>query len=438
MALVDVARWIVGLIISLGIINALARFYYEYEEQEKRNLVISSAYWVAFTILVVFSPVLHLLSPFLSKGLFHTDQYAGVFSVALLALLFGLITDIGMDYLRIQAESVKYVKISLIRMVFLISCNVFFVVYLKKGVIGVYYATLLSSIIFSLLLAFLSLRRTGIGFSISITRDMVFFAFPLIFSSIFRGIINESDKLFINYFFSPFETGLYAIAQKVGTAIHSLITSPFLQTFLPRRFQIMKRKDARQSYSDILTYYLVAICAIGMLIALFSHQIIHLMTTEQYYGAAKFIPAIVLSMIIFGLKYHFETGIAIAKKTRYIAYVNGIAMGVNVLLNWLLISHYGILGAVISMNCSYLVTTILTLFFAQKTYPIPFDYKKIILIFTSSIVIFIVSIFVPVDNLIVNTILKLLLYFIFVSLFFICKILPQEIVAKIRNLLPAY
>jgi len=71
MALIDVARWMVGLIISLGIINALSRFYYEYEEQQKRNLVISSAYWIAFAVLIIFSPVLHHASPYLSTLIFQ-------------------------------------------------------------------------------------------------------------------------------------------------------------------------------------------------------------------------------------------------------------------------------------------------------------------------------------------------------------------------------
>ena len=432
MALVDLVRWVIGLIISLGVIDSIARFYYEYQDLKTRNTVISSAYWITVVLIIVSYPILHYISPFLSSLVFHTMEYSKIFYIALLALLFGLLTDIGISYLRIRALSVKYVKINLVRMVFTIICNIFFVVYLETGIIGIFYANLLSSIVFSLFLALIVLKETGFGFSIHISKEMICFSFPLIFSSISRGIVNESDKLFINYFFSPIETGLYTIAQKFGTAIHSLITSPFLQAYLPRRFEIMKNAEAKQEYSKILTYYSIAICSIGLLVSMFSTEILLVMTTEQYHDAAKFIPAIVLSMIIFGFKYHFDIGMVIEKKTKYIAYINITSMLVNISLNWLLIKRFGIVGAIVSMNCSYLTTDLLSLFFSQKLFPIPFDYIRIFLIFGFSLFIFTLSFLISIDNLIISISLKVLLYVLFIILLLVSRIIPQEIYQKIK------
>ncbi len=432
MALVDVARGLIGLVISLGLVNALARFYYEYAEPKERNLVISTAYWVVFLVILLSLPFVWYLSSILSGLLFHTVKYTRIFQVALVSLLFGLLVDLGMDYFRVRALSVKFVQITLVRMVFVVSCNIYFIVFLRTGVIGIFYSSLLSSIVFSIFLTCTVLHKTGFSFSRSHATEMVHYSFPLIFSNIFRVIVNESDKLFINYFFSPFETGIYSIAQKVGSSLHVLLTSPFLQAYLPRRFQIMKEPDAKVEYANILDYYLLTICTAGVLLAVFSKEIIIIMTSHEYYAAAAYVPAIVLSMIVFGMKYHFEIGIVIEKKTKFIAYINGLSCVVNVLLNWLLIKRLGIVGAIISVNVSYLLTSILNLTVTQYLYPVQFHYIRIVKLFVLCLIVYTLSLFVAQKSLLVSLLIKSIIACCFLMVLFRSGLIPRELLYGIK------
>ncbi len=118
----------------------------------------------------------------------------------------------------------------------------------------------------------------------------------------------------------------------------------------------MRLDNAKQIYSSVLKYYLLVICSVGLLLAVFSSEIIRIMTTDKFYAASKFIPYIIFSMIIFGIKYHFEIGIMLNKKTKYIAYINGISSISNIILNWLLISKYGIWGAIIAVNIKVMLS----------------------------------------------------------------------------------
>ncbi|WP_339136544.1 MAG: oligosaccharide flippase family protein [Candidatus Electrothrix sp. GW3-4] len=433
MALVDVARGLIGLVISLGLVNALGRFYYEYEEQEQRNLVISSAYWVVFAVIIISLPLVWYLSSILSELLFHTNEYTLVFQVALLSLLFGLLVDLGINYLRVRAQSIHFIKITLARMTLVISCNIYFIVFLQTGVIGIFYSSLLSAIIFAFFLTITVLRKTSLSFSYTHAKEMVHYSFPLIFSNIFRVITNESDKLFINSFFSPFETGIYSIAQKIGSSLHALVTSPFLQAYLPRRFQIMKEANAKQEYANILDYYLLAICAAGTLLSIFSREIIVTMTSQEYYAAAAYIPAIVLSMVVFGMKYHFEIGIVITKKTKIIAYINGLSCVVNVLLNWILIKHFGIVGAIISVNVSYLLTTILNLMATQRLYAVQFHYSRMFQLLVLSMIIYALSLLVPKSSFIVVISLKSLLVICFLGALYVTNLIPKELITGITS-----
>ena len=433
MALINAINGLIGLVIGLGVTSAISRFYYEYDSEEERNLVVSSAYWISFVVLVCFLPLAIYCAPLLSGLVFRDSEYGRIFSVATSALLFGLNVNVGMTYLRVKAKSVQYVQVTLIQMILGVGCNVYFIAYLKTGVIGIFYSSLISAVIFFIYFSILVLRRTKFLFSYNITKEMIVYSFPLIFSSIFRLAVNESDKYFINYFFSPLETGIYSIAQKLGTAIHILITSPFLQTYMPRRFQIMNKDDAKENYSMILNYYLLLISSIGLLISILSQEIIIVMTSENFYSAAKYIPFVVLSMIIFGMKYHFEIGIVINKKTKYLAYINGITSAVNILLNVILIQKFKIWGAILSINISYLLTTCLTLICSQRLYRVRFDLFKVIQILLLCIAFYIISIFIVSDNIIVTISCKLLL-FSFYIFFLVCfRLIPLDLIRVIRK-----
>ena len=419
MALVNATMGILGIVISLGINNATSRFYFDFTADDDKKRVISTVYIIGITLGAIFFPVFYFGSTILSRIVFHSDQFSKLFLIASTALLLGIVVNISFEYMRIMAASGKFVTISLVKMLIVILLNIYFIVVAGTGVIGIFYSSLITASIFSIILSIDLLKKVGISFSITLARKMIGYSFPLIFSNIFRVMVNESDKYFINYFFSPFETGIFSIAQKIASSIHVLITSPFLQTYLPRRFELMKREDAKSLYADISFSYLLAISSIGLALSMFSREIIHLMTTSQYYDAAKYIPFMVLSLIIFGMKYHFQIGIMIEKKTKYIAYINGISSIVNIGLNWVLIRLYGIWGAIIAINVSYAVITILDYFISQKMYPIKYNFSKMARVIVLVCVAYYCSSLVAFNSIVMSLAMKFIIFLGYLSMLFL-------------------
>lgn len=430
MALVNATMGIIGIVVGLGMNNAISRFYYEFDNDGKRKLVVSTIYFIGLGMGILMAPVFYVLSGYLSIVVFKSTAYQKLFLVSSIALLFGIITNICMEYLRVIAASTKYVSISLIRMVVVISFNIFFIVFEKTGVIGIFYSSLISGIIFSSLLSFYLLSKIGLNFSLSLSIEMIKYSFPLIFSNIFRVIVNESDKYFVNYFFSPAETGIFSLAQKIASSIHTLVTSPFIQTYIPRRFEIMKREDAKETYASISIYYLLVVSSIGLALAVFSHEIITVMTTTQYYASSKFIPFMILSLIIFGMKYHFQIGIMIEKKTKIIAYINAISCFINIALNWLLIRHWGIWGAILSVNIAYATITVLDYVFSQKMYPIKYDFKMMSKLLTVVGIVYYISTLLNQTNLLLGIFLKSGLLFMYMISLILLGIVKRSQIRK--------
>ena len=75
-------------------------------------------------------------------------------------------------------------------------------------------------------------------------------------------------------------------------------------------------------------------------------DLIVIIVPPEYYKAYKIVPPIIFSYIIFSFHYHLNIGIFIKKKTKYLAIINGSNAVLNLSLNYILISKFGIWGAV--------------------------------------------------------------------------------------------
>jgi O-antigen/teichoic acid export membrane protein len=97
----------------------------------------------------------------------------------------------------------------------------------------------------------------------------------------------------------------------------------------------------------------------------------------EYFDAWYIFPFIIYSVVFGMMKDVATTGLSISKKTKVIAATVIITAVLNLILNILLIRLWGNQGAALSKMLSMLVFFALTLYFAQKVYPIPYEMKRI-------------------------------------------------------------
>ena len=138
--LVGLSIEICGIIISAGIAGGIYRFYYELKDQKDRNMVISTASLAVTGIAFVFIGALCLISPYISSVVLDDKNLWVYFCLAFGGLFFGQHTQLMYTYLRIKEFSIKYLVISLLNLFISLSLNILFIVYLKMGVLGLFWS----------------------------------------------------------------------------------------------------------------------------------------------------------------------------------------------------------------------------------------------------------------------------------------------------------
>ena len=111
------------------------------------------------------------------------------------------------------------------------------------GVLGILYSSLIVRSAYAIILTFAILWKTRFKFSFTLAVKMIKYNAPIIPSNLASTFIKQSDKYFVLHFLTLADTGIYALALRLGNAVHNLLTVPFNMAYIPRRFELMKNKD---------------------------------------------------------------------------------------------------------------------------------------------------------------------------------------------------
>ena len=196
--LINITTGIIGIVVTIGIARALSRFYYEFETLREQNKVVSTTYITYASIALCCILLLLNLTDFFSAIILDSKKYSYFFKINFINLALGGLIDIGLMYLRITKKPFVYISITITRLVMLLSLNILFIVFLRKGVLGIFYSTLITRILFSAIITVGILLRTNLRFSLSLIMAKVAVARTIIAFQLVREIIVIPVPVFVH------------------------------------------------------------------------------------------------------------------------------------------------------------------------------------------------------------------------------------------------
>jgi len=433
--LITVTNSVLGILISVGVASAIIRFYYDYDDAQYRNSVISTSAILYLISGLLAAVVLFNIVGSISYLVIGSEEYAGYFRIAFTYLLISGFGNIADTYFRVNKRAGLYVTLSILRLISLLSLNIYFVVIAKAGVVGILYSQMLTFLAFSMIVMIPILWRTGLRFSTTLAKDILKFSLPLVPSNILRIVINESDRVFIRVLLSVADTGIFGLALKLGNGILMLVAYPFNLAFMQRRFEIIRRADANITFTRVFTYFSLLIFFLGLGLSIFAKQIVIVMTTPTFYRAGTFVPFIVLYCVIFSFRFHFDFGIFWSKKTYYEVYINMVIVIINLACNYFFIKSFGLFGAVYSKCLTHTFHTILVYVVGSRLYKIEYEFKRVAKAFAIAIVFYVFSMFIDSGYLIADVFMKLTLLLSYPVVLYLFNLVTREEATKIKHVI---
>ncbi len=385
--LLDLTSTIVSIFISMRIGSAVIRFYYDSADELEQKKVVSTAYMATFAsalLVILFSQIFSIR---LSCLIFDTNVYDKYFKLVFMATALSLISSVPEAYLMARKQSIFYTIISLMTLSSYLILNIYFIVFLKMGILGILYSSVITKIFNSSVLSFYCITKNSLFFSFTKFKSMLKFSLPLIPANVGTFILNYADRFILQKLATTAEVGIYALGYKFGYMLPVLVMGPINMIWVPQMFELASKSD-KKTIEKMFTYIMLILIFCGLGLILLTKDAIRIMATPPFYPAYKVVSFVVLGYIFRGMASFFWNGIMIAKKTIYIGISVFVSALSNILLNILLIPQFRAMGAAYSTAISFFIMFVLIFYFCQRVYSIKCEWGRISKIAVVSLFIF--------------------------------------------------
>lgn len=233
------------------------------------------------------------------------------------------------------------------------------------------------------------------------------FSVPMIFNGIAYLLVSQCDRLMLNSLIGSDVAGVYSFACTIALPI-TVVTAAMGSAWQPEYYELKAAGNARdlRVHANRYTSNIVLITAIIMFI---SPELLRVFGTEQYYGGIVLLP-IMIASYFFQFLYTWPVNCSLFyRKTGHIALATIGAAILNVVLNFVLIPRFGMLGATCSTLASFVALFLLHQMVARMTLP---DYGLSLKWFAlpvAALVVIIALYYIFLDLVIVRICLEILL-----------------------------
>ncbi|MBS3159323.1 flippase [Candidatus Woesearchaeota archaeon] len=420
----------ITVIVRFGLDKGVLRYtsiYKSKNEYGKIKYLLNTA----IKLILIFS-VIGIFLVFLTKNylwiLFKNERLPLLISILIFAVPFDAIKSIYANTIKGLGQ-VKYLVYSenigenIIKIL-----GTIILLYFGLGLIGASVAYVLSMIFsFIVLLYFTNklLKKYKIEKENKLMDKIIKYSWPLVLTDIILIFTLWTDTLMLGFFKTTREVGLYNAAGPTAL-ISYIFPLAIITLFLPvwaTSYVKNNKDDMKKIYQAITKWIFLINLFVLTIFLLFSKEIITMIFGKEYYASYLAFAILSIGYFITYLSLTSRDILMVLKKTKLI-FINTLLIGLsNVILNFILIPKYGIVGAAFATAISFLIGSILMIteaIYIIKIFPFNKHFIKIILI---NILIFIIIKEIPLNfnNYYIFSLTCIILSILYLILLFITK-----------------
>lgn len=418
-----------------GMDSAYLKYASLKEEKNSREIFSTSYLFVLLTSLV-FSSLFIIFRTSFNELADIPPANVSVSVYVLAILLLDALTVIPFAHLRLVRKAKKFAFIKTINILINVTLNLVLIIGYKMGMEGVFISNLAASFITLMLLVPDILSNLNINIDRSVLIKMLKFGIPYLPAGLASMIIQVMDRPILLKLTNESTVGVYQANHKLGIFM-MLFVSMFQYAWQPFFLTTAKESNAKDIFSRVLTYFILAGAVILVGLSLFIDDLVKIeifnrtIIERRYWGGLNVVPIILLAYLFNGIYVNLTAGIFIKEKTGMIPYITGAGALANIVVNYILIPPLGMLGSAFAILTSYIVMAAGLFVVVHKHYPISYDYGKILRIAFAVAAAGVIYYILPENSLIY----ELLIFIIFISLLLIMKIVRVNEIKSLSGML---
>lgn len=403
------------IIIFLFVLGAFAlnsyvlRFYFIHTEEQERRSIIGTAQLAILGLNTIIFGLAFVLMPLVIEHYQIQVPWNPYFRYAFIINFLDCLSIIPMVIYRVRQDAIKFVILGFTRTLFTVLLTIYFVVFLKRGVIGTFEANLYVLIPYSIIYVFIIQRYGRWLINWDYLKEALAFSAPLIPGAICYQLLSVSDRVILERNVEIDSLGIYNIACQMALVLNIVIQSGY-KAIEPELFRRFGNDGFYGFVRRIQSVFFLAIYVGALGLCLFSQEVFYIMTTESFHKGYLLVPALMVGVVMTGQNVIYSGILQGERRTKVIGIATVIGALVSMTINILFIPFYGTYAAALASAISYIVMN--TVLYVSMTYPGKSMWRESLMVFGIPVVTYLMFWFFKEIN-IISIIIKSILIMVY-------------------------
>jgi O-antigen/teichoic acid export membrane protein len=385
----------VSIVVRLGLIESLLRFYYKDDEDPARVVATSfaSLFWLATAAALIALPFARPISELL------LDQPAeDLGRIAIGGLWVSTMFEYLLTLFRLEERARAFFVTTMLSVVSAIGLTVILVVGADEGARGLLLGSYISGAAFVLGLIWVHRRRLSLRFELPLLRRLMRFGLPTMPAELSLYALNFVDRIIIVRSLGLAEAGLYSLGVKFAQAVNVLVRG-FQLAWPPLAYSIRDDGEARRVYAAVVTWFVTGCAFVVTGMWLLSRWIVQALAAPKFFDSYEVIGLIATGVTLYALYMVLVVILGRTGRTELNLPATIVALAANVALNLILVPALGIVGAGLALVASYVVVLALMYGFTQRLFPVPYEWTRLLrVIGVSTALVLLGELLLPTDG----------------------------------------
>jgi O-antigen/teichoic acid export membrane protein len=363
----------ISIIVRLGLIEAVLRFYYRDDEDPDRVVASTFAglFWFSTVGALVALPFAEPISEFLLD-----EPAADLARISIAGLWVLTMYEFLLTLFRLEERARAFFVTTILNVLASIGLTVVLVVGADEGARGLLLGSYATGAAFVLGLIVLQFRRLSLRFDPGLLRRLLRFGLPTMPAEASLYLLNFVDRLIIVRTLGLAEAGLYSLAVKFAQGVNVLVRG-FQLAWPPLAYSIRDDDEARRVYATVVTLFAAGCAFVVAGMWLFSRWVARALAAPEFFDSYEAVGLISTAVTLYAL---YLVLVVILGRTGRTEFNFPAAIGgllANVALNLILVPPLGIVGAGLALVASYIVVLVLMYGLTQRLFPVPYEWGRL-------------------------------------------------------------
>ena len=367
--------------IIMGQDSAIARYYYEHEEESERRQIIAQAIVIELVLCLVVTLVGWFAAEVLLETVYGVTGYTEVFRLMVLSFPFAVALRFCSNLLRWTFARYQFVAVAFGSTAAIVALTILFVVGFEMGMRGIFLAQIIGNAIFAILGLYFCRHHFTWPEDFKFGGALLRYGIPYMVVAMATCLIPAIDRALISRYAGLDTLGSYAIGYRYAFMI-ALPVQAFFSAYLPFAFLIYKEPSAEKTYDRVLTLVVSGLCLIAIAMVAVAEPVItmppviELVASERYLPGQVAVLPILLALVVQAMAQVMGIGIDLSKKTHLHLFIRTVGIAGPALFMWLLIEPLGIFGVACGLLLGKIAEAIAFTACAYYVYPLRFHWRR--------------------------------------------------------------